>query len=252
MDNFDNYTEFMLSKIIFNEKKLLLKEETELASYPPGTLIVRRRNNKQYYYHRISKVEFGITNNHDLIYKLARKSYLIKSIKNRKSNLQHLIKCSQHILSNTSYTNSPAVPFNIKLSPDENNWLIQNSSCNPYKTDHLIYKTACGIFVRSKSERIIADKLFNHGIIFKYEAPMIIGDKTIYPDFTILRKDDKCVIWEHNGLMSNDDYFLKAVHKIKQYNSAGFYQHDNLICTEENDILDEKRLDEIIFRFILV
>ena len=247
-----NYIEIVLRHLLFTEQNTLIQERNELKSYPDGTLITRKRKGKLYFYHRVPNAEFGITKNPNLIYKLARKPYLIQSIKNRTKNIQHLQKFLNNISQSVPYKQSSSIPFDISLNKDEIEWLNSASSHNPYKPENLVYKTASGIFVRSKSERIISDRLFSHGIIFKYEPSLNIGEKTIFPDFLILRKDGKIVIWEHNGLMQNEEYFLKTVHRVRQYNDAGFYQHDNLICTEERDILDEDRLDDIIFRFILV
>ena len=52
--------------------------------------------------------------------------------------------------------------------------------------DRLIHRTERGDLVRSKSELVIADKLFSRGIDYVYEQPLDLGGGRVrYPDFTI-------------------------------------------------------------------
>ncbi len=243
-----------LELLISKEQTLLKKESLELKSLPRGDLVVRHRNNKVYYTCRTSNKEHGITRNKDLVYKLARKSYLLKSIKLRNTNIKSLKMC---LISISSYENSLFKSAAIECVPNANKssdslfWLKSQTSQNQFNAENLKYRTKSGIMVRSKSERIICDRLFHYGITFKYEPAMNILGKEYYPDFVILRPDGDMVIWEHNGLMDNEEYRARAHKKIDLYSAAGYYQHRNLICTQESDILDDGLLDEIILRFIL-
>ena len=115
--------------------------------------------------------------------------------------------------------------------------------------EQLIYQTKSGIMVRSKSERMIADFLTEHGIPFRYEAKLVIHGRTYYPDFTILCEDGTLLLWEHFGLMEQDEYFKHACEKIKAYRKKGYMQHTNLICTWEEDLLQAEQLEEILIRF---
>ena len=104
--------------------------------------------------------------------------------------------------------------------------------------------------VRSKSEKIIADKLYREGIAYRYEYPLeipFVG--TMYPDFTILdEKNRRNIIYEHFGLMDNDSYANNAIHKLKLYASEGYFLGENLFVTmETSEIpLDSKTIDGII------
>ncbi len=54
--------------------------------------------------------------------------------------------------------------------------------------DEQVIITERGERVRSKSEKIIADKLYLMGIPYRYEYPVLLkGNIKIYPDFTILK-----------------------------------------------------------------
>ena len=76
-----------------------------------------------------------------------------------------------------------------------------------YYEENLIHKTKKGDFVRSKSELIIADKLFDKGISYEYEQEFIRDGKKKIPDFTITYMGE--YIWEHCGMMSNANYKKK-------------------------------------------
>ena len=71
-----------------------------------------------------------------------------------------------------------------------------------------------------------------NGFEFKYEAALHINGMTIYPDFVIRRKrDGKIFIWEHFGLISNDEYRRKMYRRLEELHAAGFNLWDNLLIS---------------------
>ena len=104
--------------------------------------------------------------------------------------------------------------------------------------------------VRSKSEKIIADKLYRENIPYRYEYPLEIpGAGTIYPDFTILDvRKRRNIIFEHFGLMDNEEYLNNALSKIQMYAQEGYVLGDNFFMTMESIAkpLDSRVLDGII------
>lgn len=75
--------------------------------------------------------------------------------------------------------------------------------------------TENGERVRSKSEKMIADKLKSYGVPYKYEAPLRFGRTCIiHPDFTILNvKKRKQYYYEHFGMMDNPEYAESAIRR---------------------------------------
>jgi hypothetical protein len=72
-----------------------------------------------------------------------------------------------------------------------------------------IHRALSGDMVRSKSEVIIANMLFDRDIDFLYEVPLYAPDGTMYlPDFTISYQGQQ-LYWEHVGMLSNDEYRRK-------------------------------------------
>jgi ATP-dependent exoDNAse (exonuclease V) alpha subunit len=105
----------------------------------------------------------------------------------------------------------PSSPVEIK---------VRNKSV--FLDEKLVYLTENGELVRSKSEWIIADKLRAAGIKYQYEQPLILDGVERYPDFTIRDEDAGTVwYWEHNGMLSNDEYRKRWERKEAAYRQEG-------------------------------
>lgn len=69
-----------------------------------------------------------------------------------------------------------------------------------------IHRTLADHMVRSKSEVIFSNMLFERNVAFRYEVPLFASDGTFYlPDFTINWRGEDWY-WEHLGLMEKHDY----------------------------------------------
>ena len=114
--------------------------------------------------------------------------------------------------------------------------------------------TEAGERVRSKSEKMIADKLRLLEIPYKYECPMgLKGYGTIYPDFTLLNKHTlQPAILEHFGIMDDPEYSTNAVAKVRMYERNGIFLGHNLFLTFETaqTPFDARSLETILADFI--
>ncbi|OQA17516.1 MAG: ATP-dependent DNA helicase RecQ [Chloroflexi bacterium ADurb.Bin360] len=100
-----------------------------------------------------------------------------------------------------------------------------------------IHRTLSGDMVRSKSEVIIANILYQSGIPFVYEHPLRGPDGAIYvPDFTIEWRG-RTYYWEHLGMLDTQDYWQKWERKKAWY--AEHFQ-DQLLTTQETSTLSEE------------
>lgn len=99
-----------------------------------------------------------------------------------------------------------------------------------------IHETLSGIMVRSKSEVIIANILFERGIKFKYEQLLKAGGKVFSPDFTI-ESNNATYFWEHLGMLDHKDY---RRHWDKK--KIWYQQHfpGQLLTTEESQTLSKE------------
>ncbi len=109
--------------------------------------------------------------------------------------------------------------------------------------------------VRSKSEKIIADKLYKAGIPYRYEYPMIVGISKFHPDFTILDiKNRKEILLEHLGMMDNAEYVSNALWKIAEYERNGIVLGKDLILTYETsrEPFDGRMLERALRNYHLI
>lgn len=89
--------------------------------------------------------------------------------------------------------------------------------------DGLIHRTLRGESVRSKSEVIIANMLFEKGIQYDYELRFVGSDgRARYPDFTIQDAEaGRTIYWEHLGLLYTPVYQQRWRSKLEWYRQQG-------------------------------
>lgn len=137
-------------------------------------------------------------------------------------------------------------------------WLEEKFQGRFFQEGDPEYYTDRGERVRSKSEKIIADKLNALGIPYRYEFPVRMKMKngryvTYHPDFFILNKASrKEIILEHFGLMDKEDYRAQAFEKIQVYESNGWLCGVNFLFTQETSEsgLDSRLLEEKLMAFL--
>jgi len=115
-----------------------------------------------------------------------------------------------------------------------------------YLEEGKIHRSLADVMVRSKSEVIIANMLFDREIAFEYEKPLYASDGTFYlPDFTVLWRGER-YFWEHVGLLARDEYRNKWALK-----RAWYEEHfpGRLVTTEESGNLSQDALAVISEHF---
>lgn len=117
------------------------------------------------------------------------------------------------------------------------------------------YLTDQGEKVRSKSEKILADLLFKHRIIYTYEPKVILKNgKIFYPDFAALNiRTRRTMYWEHFGLVSNGEYASNALCKLREYEDNGLEVGKDILFTTESESqpFDQKKIEEKIEKYLL-
>jgi hypothetical protein len=232
----------------------------ELKTLPDGHLVQQ----KTFYYQMIGKVQKGITKDNPRIRQLARKAYLTRRLKHLEMNYSLLTGLSwrympedpvQIIRLLPSVYQTLHVSYFLPLKAQDpycNETFIKKAVENDFHPERLVFITNSGIRVRSKSERTIADLLDQNKIPFRYEAELLIGNRVRRPDFSINRfSDGKLVIWEHFGLMDQEEYRQKTIDKLHFYLRHSFFPSDNLICTYEHDLRDIVCLQKLIEIYLL-
>ena len=131
-------------------------------------------------------------------------------------------------------------PLQVSVKQKIIQWEAEVYEKNTKYSENLKFETDQGELVRSKSEVIIANLLYqnqNH-ILYKYERPLELNvegrSKTIYPDFNILSKrTGKIIYWEHAGRMDDPYYVNDFVKKMNTYVTNGLLPGKDVILTYE-------------------
>ena len=126
------------------------------------------------------------------------------------------------------------------------------SEC-PYRTHELVHRTSFGLYVRSKSEVLIAEALWAAGVNFAYEPEIkLLGadgkERTFYPDFLVWANSGQVYYWEHAGLFGNPEYRSRNTEKMYFYFLNGITIGSNLIltCDTKEGALDPDAISRYI------
>ena len=243
-----------ICKAILNErfqlerKKLALSEKLEGA--PDGNIFFDKNGNTEkwrcVYDNHKKPSKYISKKNTQIAEQLALKRHLldiINDIDARIAAIDQFLENFPALHSYPNYLSDNSKDYRKLLKPSfsERSAILKAWSSEKYDKcqDHpekLIVPTKAGIMVRSKSEAIIANELFDNGIPFRYEQALPVSGMKVYSDFAILHplnlKD--IIIWEHFGLMDVDSYAANAKLKTAAYIEAGYLPSRNLILTYES------------------
>lgn len=123
-----------------------------------------------------------------------------------------------------------------------------------YYEQALIHKTMKGELVRSKSEVIIANMLFQAGIDYEYEKELDLGEDGIrIPDFTIEDSESGTLFyWEHCGMLGDAGYNRHWQEKKAIYEKHGIIEGKNLIVSEDSLCggIDSAAIKDLIDKYL--
>ena len=251
-----------------------------LANAPDGRLKINHVRGHIEYLHIINGTSHHIpVTEMELIRRLAQKSYDIKAMKMLKNKLNAAQKIHNLIkkhfplrkdtvrfkafelpypyldLDDIFYAMSserqelviPVVPTTAQYVEE---WLNTPYEKKKFRDDDMsAYFTLLHQRVRSKSEVLIANSLIYADIPFKYECPLRLGNRTLYPDFTILDIRTRIEYYlEHCGMLDTPDYGSSFVWKMNYYENHRIRIGERLILTFESSAypLDTRRIDDVI------
>ena len=266
-DSLKKRIEFFDSAMTFFRKKLL--------NLPKGLLkavLVHKKNSDCYRY-------YCRTNGYDatgrylrkedsfLIKQLAQKEYYEKALKiaeKERNLLDRFLRTSDEdalLKVYTEMTEGKRILVEPYVLPDDEyarRWQAKPYTGGVFGEDDPVYYTKRGDRVRSKSEQIIADRLYDAGVPYKYEYPFTYdsfeGKKKIFTDFTVLNKRTRSVYrWEHFGRMDDPKYRKTFFWKQSVYSRYNCIPGIGIIFTfEDNENpLDMRYVDKLIEKYFL-
>lgn len=247
-----------LNELLVRKQNELKVMYDELDCIGGGNLNIRNKNDSYFFIERVDGEQRGITKDRDRVMELARKALLIEKAKIHERETEILKEACDRILeidrSRVEHVKkwlSAVGNENFNYSEKELKWIKNRMSKNPRNREFLRFKTDGGVLMRSKSERYIGNFLEGKKVIYMYEAEFEIDGYLMYPDFTILCPDGRIVIWEHCGMMEKVGYYLRNMVRTYDYRRYGYAQHDNLICTYDEDLDNIETLELIYRRFLI-
>ncbi|MBK3732774.1 AAA family ATPase [Azospirillum brasilense] len=121
-------------------------------------------------------------------------------------------------------TNLFAAPSMVEAPPPAS--AAAGAEGKRFLEEKLVHRTARGDLVRSKSEIVIADALYEaeqkHVIRYRVEEQLVGKDGSVrWPDFTIEDARRGIWYWEHCGMLDQPDYRARWKRKLAWYMESG-------------------------------
>lgn len=234
---------------VIEYKYFLEKEISRLEKFddicPGQTLQIRKMDNKCRFFLRDKDKSSYIGSNHEQLYELSHKRLAKDSLTNLRKNLS----AANSFISKHSGTELSEIANTYPDELQEMNqdiiktfalktklWQHEDYQSNNFNRDALVHDTNAGVKVRSKSETLIANALFEAKIPFRYECALKLKTQNsiIYPDFTVISLKTKTAFyWEHAGMLDNPTYTNDFCKKINSYTLEGITTGNKLIITTE-------------------
>ena len=198
---------------------------------PEGSMRLSKSNEYIQYYHCTEENKSGkyiAKGNDELIQALAQKSYderLLQLAEKRLKQIDRILVDYEEDEIEKIFKKEHAErqrliqPIEPTWEQRVKMWRAEEYQGKGFREGIPVILTDRGERVRSKTEKIMADYFYRHGIEYKYEKPIYLkGMGTIYPDFTFLTKraEDE-VYWEHCGMIDSPEYARNMVRKIEMY-----------------------------------
>ncbi len=257
-----------IEKALRNERCKLEKQveaaKRRLKTAPDGFLRINKKRDGVEYYLKTAE-EKGLNgrylkkNERNLAERIAQRDYDMKFVKIAEQRIKDITgflkKYDETGLERLYDETNPYRRELLReavLSDEEyiKRWLAVEYEGKPHTADSPEILTERGERVRSKSEKIIADKLNVLGIPYRYECPLkLVGNLTIYPDFTILKMPTREEVYlEHLGMLDDDNYMDTVIYKLNTYEKNGIYFGVNLFITHETKKipLNTRALDRLL------
>ena len=239
--------ETILRKELTELQAVIKEANKNLCNVPEGNLRISNKNGITEYYlkNAVGNGKYLKKQDQELAYAIAQRDYdreVLRRARERKKAIESFLQkyeksCLKKLYRDINPYRKALIQTNI-ISDEEyvRRWLAVEYNGRQGYDEIQDFYTEKEERVRSKSEKIIADKLYRLGIPYRYEYPLILQDNIkIYPDFTILKMPEREEVYlEHFGMMDDLDYVRNVMRKLNTYEKNGIYIGVNLFVTYES------------------
>ncbi len=237
----------LYKKMILERDRLTRELEQvnhQLCVLPEGTFFyVKQQNHTKWYVRTPRKQTYIQKSQRKRARQLALRKYLLRKRKDLEAKLAAVQAYLDHdtkpqadrLLEDAEYQKL-ILPEYLPLSQQLQQWTLAPYPQNLKYPEHKIHQVHPKLWVRSKSEALIATYLITYQIPFRYECALELTSATYYPDFTLRHpKTGETYYWEHLGLLSQAAYKNNAAVKIHNYIYDGILPGKQLIITTETN-----------------
>ena len=268
-----------LKRAIDIEKKTLNPMKQELSLLEDYKLHIHRRNGRVTFgcVQAGDTRETGITKDVDRVHELARCAYLrdcirasdlhIKRMERVRDSADSAFLESQLIAKLGKYADAGLDICRIIFTQEQNEWLDEAYTPNPFHQDNLKYTTPGGIPMRSKSEVRIGSYLEDMGLPYRYDdlvritsdgrGPQPYKDN-YFADFKVPNLLGGITIHEHFGAFQIDNYADNSLRRLNDYHSFPVVElpgrplrSDEFTWSFENEVTHQDDLDIILLKMIM-
>ena len=238
--------------------QMIWERNQSLRKAPAGYLAVTKWQNHVYYRWKIPEGDKTLHPEKDrqLIRALAQKSYdrkVLRCAQEERAQLTRFLRRFPELrpeeVAGTLTPERLALVDPIRMTDADYiaHWLAQPTQ--PFRTEGLIYPTDRGERVRSRAEALIANRLYQMGIPYRYEPELYLeGYGKTRPDFVLLRRQNRTEFYfEYFGLLDDPEYLERALQKLRADQNNGYWPGETLLFAGEtrNHPLD---LSEVVAR----
>ncbi len=256
--------ESMLKREKIFLEKVVKEAKKRLQTAPEGHLRITKKCDSVEYYYKNSDVcnpngRYMKKSEVKLVKGIAQRDYDTRIVKLAEERIKAITGfLAQYEITSlkkmyeklNQYRKELVSPFEISDDEYVKRWQEVKYTGKAFADDMAEIVTERGERVRSKSEKIIADKLYVMGVPYRYEYPILLeGNIKLYPDFTILKMPEREEVYlEHLGLMDDNDYVENVICKLNTYQKNEIFLGVNLFVTYENGKvpLNTKALDGLL------
>lgn len=255
------------NKRIDKLNRIISEKENALKNAPEGIVNIAKTTKRTQFYYKRNPADrerkYLRNGEKELVAKLCQKDYdekVLEAAQKEWKCLDDLKKRYPSVICEKVFgkLNEERKKYVVPIeSPEEkfvSRWESEQYTKKGFSEGTPEHYTQRGERVRSKSEILIANALYMHGIPYKYERPLYLnGYGIVHPDFTILNiRLRKEIYWEHLGKMDNSEYVEDNLKRIEAYEKNDLFPGDKLILTYETSKrpLNSRTIERMILKYL--
>ena len=260
------------------DQRLAEALKQELLILPSSRLRIHTHRDGQVYFGKLTAQgrEIGISGDTDEIGQLSRRAFLEETIPIIETRVERLTKALdspklQRLFQKRQERLERYAGFDLDLcrivfTKEQNEWIDQPYSPNPYYPENLKYQTNSGVWMRSKSEVSLGNTLEALGIPYRYEDIVRIQNPhtgnspsrdSYYADFKFPNFFAGINVHEHLGAFHLDNYAVNAFKRLNDYHSFPIValpnrsvRHCEITWSFEHDLQNRESLKNLFRRLL--